>query len=462
MANQFENQKLTMKLKHIIPFILFGFFVANTSLAQQNWTLNQCISFAIENNINLKEFDILNKISTENLNQSKRELLPGISASSDAGISYGRSIDPITNGYVNTEFFNNSYSLGTSITVFDGFRLQNQIKYEKFRKQVSEYNRLNAIDDLAFKIMTSFFDVIYYEGMLEIAKEQVEASKLNLKTTEKQVEVGLKAQTDLLEMRANLEREELNRIQIENSRKTSLLQLKQQMNFVSAEEMNLVDYSGSVVTENVADPLALFNQYTTWSPYYQSFEANLKATEKNLSLSRSQLYPSIAARGSINTGFSETNKNESGDVIGFGDQFKNNKRQYLGASLYIPVFSRWSNRSGVTKAKLEVERAQTILDSEKQKLFFEMANDLTDLESLNKEYDQAEKRKEVDNLAYKAAEKKLEQGLITVIEFYIAKNRLANTNSDVLRARLQWEIKRKTIEFYKGVRFWEAAPSDSP
>jgi len=462
MAIQFGNQFNTMKLKQIISFILFGFLVGNTLSAQQNWTMNQCISFAIENNINLKEYDILNKLTTEDLNQSKRELLPGISASSNAGISYGRSIDPITNGYVNTEFFNNSYSVATSITVFDGFRLQNQIKYENFRRQVAEYNRLNAIDDLAFKVMTSFFDVIYYEGMLEIAREQVEASKLNLKTTEKQVEVGLKAQTDLLEMRANLEKEELNRIQIENSRKTALLQLKQQMNFVSTEEMKLVDYSGSVVTENIDDPQGLFNQFTTWSPYYQSFEARLKATEKNLSLSRSQLYPSISAGGSINTGFSETNKNELGDVIGFSNQFKNNKRQYLGASLYIPVFSRWANRSSVTKAKLEIERAQTVLESEKQKLFFEMANDLTDLESLYKEYNQFVKRSEVDNLAYKAAEKKLEQGLITVIEFYIAKNRLANTTSDVLRARLQWEIKRKTIEFYKGVRFWETAPSNSP
>jgi len=84
-----------------------------------------------------------------------------------------------------------------------------------------------------------------------------------------------------------------------------------------------------------------------------------------------------------------------------------------------------------------------------------MANDLTDLEALFKEYNQFVKRTEVDKLAFKAAEKKFEQGLINVIEYYIAKNRLANTESQVLRARLQWEIKKKTIEFYKGQRFWE-------
>lgn len=449
-----------MQLKQLISIIIFVFLIGNSLNAQQqSWNLNQCISYAIENNINLKEYEILDKLSLEDLNQSKRNLLPGISASTNAGINYGRSIDPITNGYINTEFFNNSYNIGTSIAVFDGFRLQNQIKYQKFRKQISEYNQLNAIDDLAFSVMTSFFDVIYYEGMLEIAKEQVAASKLNLKTTEKQVEVGLKAKADLLEMRANLEREELNRIQIENSRKTALLRLKQQMNFVSIDEMHLTDEQSSVVHESIENPQSLFDQFTLWSPYYQSIEANLKATEKGLSISKSNLYPSVYASGSINTGFSETNTNESGNVIGFKDQFRNNKSQYLGASLSIPVFNKWANRSNIKKAKLDIERAKTILEDEKQKMFFEMANDLTDLEALYKEYKQFVKRSDVDKLAFKAAEKKFEQGLINVVEYYIAKNRLANTDSQVLRARLQWEIKMKTIDFYKGQRFWEIGES---
>ena len=448
-----------MQIKTIISIIILVFLTGNKLDAQQNWSLNQCISYAIENNINLKEYEILDKLSREDLNQSKRELLPRISGSTNAGLNYGRSIDPITNQYVNNKFFNNSYSIATSLAVFDGFRLQNQIKYTKFRKKVSEYNRLNAIDDLAFSIMSSFFDVVYFNGMLEIANEQVEASKLNLKTTEKQVQVGLKAKADLLEMRANLEGEELNRIQIENSRKTALLKLKQQMNFVSAEEMILLDGKSSVFHESILNPQTLFDQFTKWSPHYQSVEASLRATEKALSISRSQVYPTIFASGSINTGFSETNTNDSGDVIGFKDQFNNNKRQYLGASLSIPIFDKWANRSNIKKAKLDVEYAKTVLEDEKQKLFFDLANDLTDLEALYKEYNQFEKRSEVDQLAFKAAEKKLEQGLINVIEFYIAKNRLASTESEVLRSRLQWQIKMKTIEFYKGVRFWETEES---
>ena len=376
--------------------------------AQQKWTLNQCISFAVQNNVNLKEYEIQEKLSSENLKQSKRNLLPGLSASANAGLSFGRSVDPITNDYVTTQFFNNNYNFASSIILFDGFRLQNQIKYEKFRKQQSEYNHLNAIDDLAFSVMTAFFDVIYYEGMLVIAREQVEASKLNLKTTEKQVEVGLKARSDLLEMRANLEFEELNQIQIENNIKTAVLQLKQHMNLISSEKLELVSVPESVFSMQNVNPQNLFDQFTKWSPHYQSFEASLKASEKNLSLNKSGLFPYISARGAINTAYSETNRRQGNEIVEFREQLKNNKNQYLGASMNIPVFSRWLNRSNVKRAKLQLEQAKTLLESERQRLFFEMTNNLNDLEALYKEFNQFEKQKEADTLAFRAAEKKFD------------------------------------------------------
>ncbi|WP_319479948.1 TolC family protein [uncultured Draconibacterium sp.] len=445
--------------KRILLIIVLYLIIGNTVQAQQKWSLNQCISYAIENNINLKEYEILEKLSLEEAQQAKRNMLPGIEATTGGGFNFGRSADPNTNDYINTKFFSSSFDLGSSIVVFDGFRIQNRIKYQQFRKQASEYNRLNATDDLAFNVMVAFFDVVYYKGMLEIANEQVEASKLSLKTTEKKVEVGLKAKTDLLDMRANLELEELNKIQIENTVKTATLKLKQLMNLVSAEEMQLVDESSVVINEKVAQPQQLFEQYTSWSPYFQSIEANVKATEKGLALSRSALYPSIYASGSIGTGFYETNTDGEGNTVAFADQWKNNKGKYLGASLSIPVFSRWSNRSEVKKAKLELQRAKNNLDSERQKLFFDMVNNLTELEALYKEHSQYVKRTEVDQLAFEAAEKKFDQGLIDINDYYIAKNRLANTQSSVLRSRTQWEIKMKVLHFYRGQRFWETEES---
>jgi outer membrane protein len=444
-----------MKLKSYLHFSFFWFVAGNALVAQNTWNLPRCISFSIENNIGLKQMEVQKKLAIEDLSQSKRNLLPGISASSRAGVSFGRSVDPNTNDIVNNEFFNNTYDIGASMTIFNGFKLLNQIEYQKFRKRASELNRLNAIDDLAFGVMNSYFDVLYYQGMLKIARNQVETSGINLKKIEKQVELGLKSKPDLFEMQANYESEELRRIQVENNLKTAMLQLKQRMNLTETAELVLDEEQSpmeATVNQNTEN---LFSSYTQWSPYYQSFEAQLKASRKSLAISRSQLYPSVNAYGSMGTGFFETTKDETGKTIGFGTQLDNNRSQYLGGSVNIPIFSRWAARSDIKKAKLEVEQAQNTLDEEKQKLYFEMANNLNDLEALEKEYNQYQKQREADQLAFHASEKKMEQGLVNVVDFYIAKNRLANSESQVLKARLQWEVKKKILDFYSGKRFWE-------
>lgn len=444
-----------MKRKSYLLFFIFWFVAGKALVAQNTWNLSRCISFSIENNIGLKQMEVQKKLATEDLNQSKRNLLPGISASSRAGISFGRSIDPNTNDIVNNEFFNNSYDLGASMTLFNGFRLVNQIEYQKFRKRATELNRLNAIDDLAFGVMNSYFDVLYYKGMLKIAHEQVETSQINLKKIEKQVELGMKSKPDLLEMKANFESEELHRIKIGNSLKAASLKLKQRMNLTDTTEMVLDEEQSPMVITEKQDQENLFSSYTQWSPYYQSFEAQLKASHKSLSISRSQLYPSLNAYASMGTAFYETTKDDAGKTIGFSTQLDNNRNQYLGGAINIPIFSRWAARSDIKKAKLEVEQAQNTLDEEKQKLYFEMVNNLNDLEALEKEYNQYLKQKEADQLAFQASEKKFEQGLISVVDFYIAKNRLANSVSQVLNTRLQWEIKKKALDFYSGKRFWE-------
>jgi len=269
------------------------------------------------------------------------------------------------------------------------------------------------------------------------------------------VELGMKSKPDLLEMKANFESEELRRIQVGNSLKTALLQLKQRMNLTDTTEMVLDEEQSPMVITEKQDQQNLFSSYTQWSPYYQSFEAQLKASRKSLAISRSQLYPSLSANASMGTAFYETTKDDAGKTIAFSTQLDNNRNKYVGGSLNIPIFSRWAARSDIKKAKMQVEQAQNTLDEEKQKLYFEMVNNLNDLEALEKEYNQYLKQQEADQLAFQASEKKFEQGLVSVVDFYIAKNRLANSVSQVLNARLHWEIKKKALDFYSGKRFWE-------
>ncbi len=448
-----ESSKKTKTADYLL--LLLFLLTGNALAAQETWNLNQCVSFAIENNIGLKKMQVLEQMATEDYKQAKRNMLPELNASSNAGWSFGRSIDPNTNDYVNTGFFNNTYQVGTSVTLFNASKQIYTIEYQKFRKKASELNRLNATDDLAFLVMNSYFDVVYQNGLLAIAEEQVKASALNLKRMEKMVELGMKSKTDLLEMRANYEAEELKRIQIENNLKTAKLVLKQRMNFNSTEDIITENIDTPVLSANEQNQQELFNSYLKWSPYFQLYEAQVQAGGKAVSISRSQLLPNLNAFGSVSTGYYETTKDANGNVVTFGEQFNNNRSQYLGASINIPIFNRMAIRSGVTKARLDLDQTKLTMDEEKQKLYFEMANNLNETEALEKEYNQYRRQQEADQQAYHAAEVKFEEGLMNVVDFYIAKNRLANTDAQVIKARLFWEVKKNIIEFYNGRRFWE-------
>jgi outer membrane protein len=423
--------------------------------AQDKWSLNDCINYAIKNNLQLKDVKINEEIAGINSRQSKWNLLPAIGAGADAGMNYGRSIDPNTNGIVNTSFFNNSYYLGTSIELFNGFMLQNQIRYQKFRKEAAENNRLNATDDLAFGVMNAFFQVIYYEELLKIANDQKAISQLNLKKTEALVNTGLKAHTDLLEVKANFEKDELFCIQTANNIASSRISLKKAMNFPSDQQMTLVVPRGSTVAEIINQLPELYNQHISWSPYIKIFESEYYASRKMLNMSRSAFFPSIRLQAAYNTGFYETNKDAQNQVIDFNSQIKNNRSQFVGASLSIPIFGRNAARFDVKRAKLASEQSISRLELAKQTVRYEMEENYNELTASWKEFQQAKIQMEADTLAFQAAQKKFDQGMINAVELYTIRNRMANTSSQVLHYMLTYELKRRILEFYEGKRFWE-------
>lgn len=425
--------------------------------AQEKWTLNECIGYAIENNLQLQGATLEQKIAETNYRQSKWNLLPGLSAGADAGMNFGRSIDPNTNGIVNTSFFNNTYYMGASLDVFSGLKLQHQIRYQKYRKEYAENNKVNVTDDLAFEVMNAFFNVVYYEELLKIANEQKALSEMNVRKTSVLVTTGLKSQTDLLEVKANYEKEELFSIQTANKLQSSWISLKKAMNLPADKQIALLVPQEAPMVAAASDTTvaALFSEYARWSPYIRLFENNLQASQKYVNISRGSYFPTLKLSAGYNTGFYETNRDASNKVIDFNTQIDNNRSQFLGASLNIPLFGRNATRFEVTRARLNAEQSQTRLEQARQTVMYEMEENYNELTASIKEMQQAERQLEADTLAFQAAQKKFDQGLINAVELYILKNRLATTTGQVLHSRLTYEIKRRMVGYYRGERFWE-------
>jgi len=440
-------------------FRVLFFTLICTSLqlvAQESWTLNDCINYALKNNMQLQDAGMNADLAALSYNQSKWNMLPAIGAGSDAGKNFGRSVDPATNTYVNTAFFNNSYYLGASVDLFKGFMAQNQIRYREFKKEATQSSKLNVADDVAFTVMNNFFNVIYYEELLKIANDQKALSQLNVKKVRILITTGLKSQSDLLEVKANYEKEELFCIQTNNNIAAARIGLKRAMNLPTDQSLVLlIPTTDTLSTANTTDIKELYIQHTSWSPFIRSYEQEWLASLKNVSISKGGFSPSIRLQATYNTGFYETNKDANNQVIAFGDQLNNNRRQFVGATLSIPIFNKNSVRFDVQSAKIESEQALTRLNQAKQTLLYEMERNYNELTASEKELRQAEKQMEADQLAFQAAQKKFEQGMITAIELNTTKNRLANSSAQVLHAKLMYEVKKRVIDFYKGNRFWE-------
>lgn len=441
--------------------LLFLFFLQIMAgsfqlVGQESWTLNQCINYALKNNLKLQESEMNAELARLSYHQSLWNMLPSVSGGSDAGKNFGRSVDPATNSYVNTAFFNNSYYLGASVDLFRGFIYQNQVRYSQFKKEASENNKINANDDLAFSVMNAFFSVLYFEELMKIANEQKALSELNVKKMQILVESGLKSPADLLEVKANFEKEELFCIQTANNLSTSIISLKKAMNLPPDHQAKLLMPEPDSDTSLPAlDLQELFRRHTEWSPYIRSFEQEWKASEKNVSISKGGFSPSIRLQATYNTGFYETNRDASNQVINFRDQINNNQRQFLGATLTVPLFSKNSVRHNYQTAKIEAAQARTRLELARQTLLYEMESNFNDLTASAREIKQADRQAEADQLAYQAAQKKFDQGMINAIELYTTKNRLGNAQAQLLHARLTYAVKKRVLEFYKGNRFWE-------
>jgi outer membrane protein len=447
-----------MKFRTLLILFLIQLFSGIRVQAQENWSLNDCINYALKNNLQLRDAGMNSALAELNYNQSKWNLLPAVGAGSDAGKNFGRSVDPATNNYVNTAFFNNTYYLGASVDLFRGFISQNQIRYNKFKKEASENYKLNVADEVAFSVMNAFFNVIYYEELLKIANDQKALSELNVRKIQILISTGLKSQTDLLEVKANFEKEALFCIQTANNIATSRIGLMKAMNLPPDQQITLL------IPEIIADSAAvaidiheLYIQHTSWSPYIRSFEKEWMASQKNVSISQGGFSPSISFQATYNTGFYETNKDANNQVIGFSDQININRRQFVGATLSIPLFNKNSVRFGVQSAKIQSEQALTRLNQAKQTLLYDMENNYNELNASEKEMQQAEKQMDADQRAFQASQKKFDQGMINAIDLYTTKNRLANSSAQVLHAKLMFEVKKRILEFYKGNRFWESA-----
>lgn len=446
-----------------IFFALFFLLITGATIFAQDMNLDQCIRYALENNLAYANKSIEAGIAGEQYRQSKRDFLPSLNAGSSANKRYGRSIDPTTNTFVNQDFFSMNFYLDSQLDLFQGFSRLNTVKFQKLKYLISRENIKQQEMEIAFAVMNKYYDVLYFSNLQNIVQEQVELTTLNLQKTEKLIEVGLKAESDLLEMKAQEATELHNLVLAQNQHDLALLELRNLMNYPLDKELRINTEEIPVSTDTLFSPSVIYVKALKHMPGVQRANLDVEASQKQLDIARGELSPRLSLGASIYTNYADSRKehlnpndpdNNAMRIIPFQDQWSQNMAQSIFLSLQIPIFNKWNGLSRVKQARLERLMAVNRQQEEQQSLYRLINEDVQQLKSLQNERNLLRAKKDALQEAYTISEKKLEQGLISVIEFYTAKNQFAQAEADWIRTLLQLKVKEQTIRLYMGEKIY--------
>jgi outer membrane protein len=439
-----------MKKNILIVTLLIIFCYQETISQVKKWTLEDCINYAVTNNIGLQRQRLQTLTSETNLLKSKMDLLPSLNFGSDARVGFGRSIDPVTNLITFKQNLSNSYSLNSSIQLFNGFATLNTISANKFMLKAGLETEKISRNTLIVDIMGQYYLVLYTKGLESASKMQVDLSEKQLVRIVKMVETGREALSRQYEIESRVSADKLAYTISQNNASQALTTLKQMLQLGNSSEFDIFmpDLNNMLITDNNFNSDSIYNIASKVLPRLKAINYELKASKKEVAAAKGNLAPRISVGGAVFTGYYKVINEATTDQVSFQSQLKNNNSQAVFLSLYIPIFNNYSAGRNIKLAKIRKDDTALRLEQEKNNLYTEIENACLNFNRGKDEFAAAVANFEYNKKSYSAVEKKFETGLVDVTDFSAAKTTLFSAETEALRTKLQLLIRKLAIQFY--------------
>ena len=374
---------------------------------------------------------------------------PSITAQTYAYYNFGRSIDPQTNTYFNTTSFHNNYGVSAGYELFDGFKAVNNYKISKTGLLMADSQEKQVEADICLAVMEAYYNVVYYKRLADVYEEQVSTAEQALIKARRQEELGQKGHADVIQMEADLADRRYDLTNTYNTYCDQKMTLADLMFWPMDEELNIdtsmpVWQVEPVATESVVDFALEHNpgiQIASWQ------ELNAK---RELSTAKWSLLPTVGLYAGWSTSYYTY---QGSQTATFRDQFKNNGGEYVELSLSIPIWNRLSKHSTISRKRHALEKATAELDQKRRDVESEVRRAIQDRDGAATAYQQAQRKAEVQAEAYTLNLKKLEQGLISPLEFQTANNNYLKALTDEMGSQFKYLIKQAVVKYYNGVDY---------
>ncbi len=445
-----QNEKIMFrKLITFIALVTVAF-----GAGAQEMNLNDCMRYAVSNSTKVR----IQQAAVDDAQLARRDAIlrafsPYVSGSTSAYYNFGRSIDPQTNTYFNQTSFHNNYNIGAGITIFNGFEAVNNLRITKTSLALGRSQEKQIEADICLAVMEAYYNVLYYNEIVEIFTAQVETGKSAVAKAEKQEEIGQKGHADVVQMRAELAGYEYDLINAKNQYNAQLLNLKDLMFWPMDDELVIDTSVADRETIDLADPNEVENvsEYASkFNPSVMIAGGKLFNAKKELRTAKWQLLPSLELYGGWSTSyFSYIGQ----PATPFGNQFRNNSGEYLQLSMNIPIFNRLSGQSKIRKQRNAVKVAQAEYDQTLREVENEVRKAVQDRDGAGAAFMQAQRMSEVHEEAYWLNTKKMEQGLVSPIEFQTATNNYLKAKAERLNSLCLYLIKQSVVRYYAGEEY---------
>ncbi len=441
-----------MRIKTLLLAGLMVWGPASLS-AQKKWSLQDCIDYAMENNITLKKSKLQKQSATEDLKGAKAALLPTVSASTNQSIGYqpwkDSGIATVTNGTVNTKVdktsYNGSYSLSGQWTVWNGGRNTNTIKLDQIAEQQAELSAQETANSIQERIAQIFTQILYLDENVKVNEQTLETSLKNEERGREMVNVGKMSKADLAQLSAQRANDEYSIVEVRSQLENYKLQLKQLLEITDETPFDVAvpEISDEQILAEIPGLQTVYEQALLTRPEIERSQLAIKSSDVSLSLAKAGWMPNVSVNGGLST---STNSLSN---MGWGSQFKSNVNSSLGLGVSMPIYDGRSTKTSVNKAKIQQLQAQLDLQDQQKTLYSDIQQFWLNAWTNQQKYQAAKSSVESANLSYDLLSEQFRLGLKNIVELMTGKDNLLSAQQNLLQSKYQTIYNRQMLDFYQ-------------
>ncbi len=415
-------------------------------------TLHDCMEFAVSNSTRMR----IQQAAVGDARIERRDAIlsaftPTIEAQTYAYYNFGRSIDPQTNTYFTQTSFHNNYSISAGFTVFNGFEAVNNLKISKTGLAISQSREKQAASDICLAVMEAYYNVVYYMQLTDIYNKRIAVAEDQLTLAKRQEELGQKSHADVVQMEADLidcQYDLTNATNLYNQQLSSLSDLM----FWPVDEPLVIDTVLPAWHAEAMNANEVVNYALEHNTDVQIAEWQKENAKRELNTARWQLLPTVGLYAGWSTSYFSY---EGAQTESFSNQFKNNAGKYVEMSVSIPIYNRLQKHSKIARKRNAYAKASAELQQKQREVESEIRRAIQDCDGTAIAYNQAQRKANVQEEAYALNRRKMEQGLISPIEFQTVSNNYLKAKCDEMNSLFQFLIKQSVVKYYYGVDYIE-------